>query len=66
VTEGAAMTPIGEAHFIAVAWGQHPSLLAQEALRQWLAAWTLLYSERKSKCAGTLNSMFLRRCLLSY
>jgi hypothetical protein len=43
VTEGAAMTLIGEAHFIAVAWGQHPSLLAQEALRQWLAAWPLLF-----------------------
>jgi hypothetical protein len=45
VTEGAAMTPIGEAHFIAVAWGQHPSLLAQEALRQLLAAWPLRFEE---------------------
>ena len=41
--EGAATAPISEAHFIAVGWGHHPSLLAQEALRQWLAAWPLLF-----------------------
>jgi hypothetical protein len=39
------MTPTDEAHFFAVAWGQHPSLLAQEALRRLLAAWPLRFKE---------------------